>query len=318
MSQAFVKKKRLDIDGVLLLDKPAGISSNDALIRAKRVMNAKKAGHTGTLDPFATGLLPICFGEATKFSQDLLDADKTYETVVHLGISTTTGDTEGEVLKTSEAVSFSQGEIESALARFRGDISQVPPMYSALKRDGKPLYEYARAGVELEREARPVTISELTLLDWASPFLTLRVTCSKGTYIRVLGEDIGNALGCGAHLKALRRMRVGSLGIEKAVSLTDLETAMPEETGAKHEKLEPVDYLLSSFPALSLNAMLTKRFLNGQRLSLAKEGVQLSDARGRFRIYASENGIFMGTAQLRDDGVLAPERLVSLARIPES
>ena len=272
MSQAFVKKKRLDIDGVLLLDKPAGISSNDALIRAKRVMNAKKAGHTGTLDPFATGLLPICFGEATKFSQDLLDADKTYETVVHLGISTTTGDTEGEVLKTSEAVSFSQGEIESALARFRGDISQVPPMYSALKRDGKPLYEYARAGVELEREARPVTISELTLLDWASPFLTLRVTCSKGTYIRVLGEDIGNALGCGAHLKALRRIRVGSLGIEKAVSLTDLETAMPEETGAKHEKLEPVDYLLSSFPALSLNAMLTKRFLNGQRLSLAKEG----------------------------------------------
>lgn len=158
MSQASVRKKRLDIDGVLLLDKPVGISSNDALIRAKRVMNAKKAGHTGTLDPFATGLLPICFGEATKFSQDLLDADKTYETVVHLGIATSTGDTEGEVLKTSEAVSFSQDEIESALAKFRGDILQVPPMYSALKRDGKPLYEYARAGVELEREARPVTI----------------------------------------------------------------------------------------------------------------------------------------------------------------
>ena len=315
MSQAFVKKKRLDIDGVLLLDKPAGISSNDALIRAKRIMNAKKAGHTGTLDPFATGLLPICFGEATKFSQDLLDADKTYETVVHLGISTTTGDTEGEVLKTSEAVLFSQDEIESALAMFRGDIFQIPPMYSALKRDGKPLYEYARAGVELEREARPVTISELTLLDWESPFLTLRVACSKGTYVRVLGEDIGNALGCGAHLKALRRIRVGSLGIEKAVSLTDMETAFPEETAARHEKLEPVDYLLSSFPALSLNAMLTKRFLNGQRLSLAKEGVQLSDARGRFRIYASDSGIFMGTAQLREDGVLAPERLVSLARI---
>ena len=318
MSQAFVKKKRLDIDGVLLLDKPAGISSNDALIRAKRIMNAKKAGHTGTLDPFATGLLPICFGEATKFSQDLLDADKTYETVVHLGISTTTGDTEGEVLKTSEAVLFSQDEIESALAMFRGDIFQIPPMYSALKRDGKPLYEYARAGVELEREARPVTISELTLLDWESPFLTLRVACSKGTYVRVLGEDIGNALGCGAHLKALRRIRVGSLGIEKAVSLTDMETAFPEETAARHEKLEPVDYLLSSFPALSLNAMLTKRFLNGQRLSLAKEGVQLSDARGRFMIYASDSGIFMGTAQLREDGVLAPERLVSLARIPES
>ncbi len=318
MSQASVKKKWLDIDGVLLLDKPAGISSNDALIRAKRIMNAKKAGHTGTLDPFATGLLPICFGEATKFSQDLLDADKTYETVVHLGIATTTGDTEGEVVKTSGAVSFSQDEIESALEKFRGDIFQVPPMYSALKRDGKPLYEYARAGVVLERESRPVTISELTLLEWSSPFLTLKVTCSKGTYIRVLGEDIGNALGCGAHLKALRRIRVGSLGIEKAVSLKDLETGMLEETGAKHERLEPVDFLLSSFPELSLNAVLTKRFLNGQRLSLAKEGIQLSTDSGRFRIYAAENGVFMGTAQLRADGVLAPERLVSLARIPES
>lgn len=318
MSQASVRKKRLDIDGVLLLDKPAGISSNDALIRAKRAMNAKKAGHTGTLDPFATGLLPICFGEATKFSQDLLDADKTYETVVHLGIATTTGDTEGEVLKTSEAVSFSRDEIESVFARFRGDILQVPPMYSALKRDGKPLYEYARAGVELEREARPVTIGELILLDWESPFLTLRVTCSKGTYIRVLGEDIGHALECGAHLKVLRRTRVGSLGIDKAVSLMNLEASLPDETGAQHKRLEPVDYLLSSFPALSLNAFLTKRFLNGQRLSLAKEGVQVSADSGRFRIYAAENGVFLGTAQLRADGVLAPERLVSLARIPES
>lgn len=248
MSQASVRKKRLDIDGVLLLDKPVGISSNDALIRAKRVMNAKKAGHTGTLDPFATGLLPICFGEATKFSQDLLDADKTYETVVHLGIATSTGDTEGEVLKTSEAVSFSQDEIESALAKFRGDILQVPPMYSALKRDGKPLYEYARAGVELEREARPVTIFELRLLNWTSPFLTLRVTCSKGTYIRVLGEDIGNALGCGAHLNALRRVRVGSLGIERAVSLMDMEAALPKETGTQHESSNR--WIISCLPFL--------------------------------------------------------------------
>lgn len=317
MVQASVKKKRLDIDGVLLLDKPAGISSNDALIRAKRVLNAKKAGHTGTLDPFATGLLPICFGEATKFSQDLLDADKTYETVVHLGIATTTGDTEGEVLKTSDSVSFSMDQIESVLGRFRGDILQVPPMYSALKRDGKPLYEYARAGVELEREARPVTISELTLLDWTSPFLTLRVTCSKGTYIRVLGEDIGIALGCGAHLKALRRIQVGSLGIGKAVSLTDLDMPV-SETDSKLDRLEPVDYLLSSFPAISLDVTLTKRFLNGQRLALAKEGIQLSVGSGRCRIYAAENGVFIGTAQLRNDGILAPERLVSLARIPES
>ena len=318
MNQASVKKKRLDIDGVLLLDKPAGISSNDALIKAKRAINAKKAGHTGTLDPFATGLLPICFGEATKFSQDLLEADKTYETVVHMGITTTTGDTEGDVLKTSDAVSFSVDEISSVLNRFRGDILQVPPMYSALKRDGKPLYEYARAGVELEREARPVTISELTLLDWTSPFLTLRVTCSKGTYIRVLGEDIGNALGCGAHLKTLRRIQVGTLGIEKSVSLLDLVSASSEETAVKHECLKPVDYLLSSFPAVSLDASLTRRFLNGQRLAVAKEGLQLSVEPGRCRIYAAENNVFMGTAKLRSDGVLAPERLVSLARIPES
>lgn len=318
MNQASVKKKRQDIDGVLLLDKPAGISSNDALIRAKRIINAKKAGHTGTLDPFATGLLPICFGEATKFSQDLLDADKTYETVIHMGIATTTGDTEGEVIKNSMTVSFSVEEIHSVLNRFRGDILQVPHMYSALKRDGKPLYEYARAGVEIEREARPITISEMTLLDWTSPFLTLRVTCSKGTYIRVLGEDIGKALGCGAHLNALRRIQVGSLGVEKAVSLTDLESEIPEETGKRLERLEPVDFLLSSFPAVSLNNALTKRFQNGQRLSLEKEGIQLSVKPGRCRIYAAENGVFMGTAQWRDDGVLAPERLVSLARIPES
>ena len=318
MSQASIKKKRLDIDGVLLLDKPAGISSNDALIKAKRALNAKKAGHTGTLDPFATGLLPICFGEATKFSQDLLDADKTYETVVHLGVATTTGDTEGDVLKTSDAVSFAKDEIEAVLNRFRGDILQVPPMYSALKRDGKPLYEYARAGVELEREARPVSILELTLLDWTSPFLTLRVKCSKGTYIRVLGEDIGNALGCGAHLRALRRVQVGSLGIEKAISLADIELKSPEEVAMKNDRLEPVDYLLSSCPSISLNEALTKRFLNGQRLSLAKEGIQLSVESGRCRIYAAENGVFMGTAQLRNDGILAPERLVSLARMPES
>lgn len=318
MNQASVKKKRLDIDGVLLLDKPAGISSNDALVRARRLLNAKKAGHTGTLDPFATGLLPICFGEATKFSQDLLDADKTYESVVHLGIATTTGDTEGDVLKKSDSVSFSVDEIETVLDRFRGDILQIPPMYSALKRDGKPLYEYARAGIELEREARPVTISELALLDWTSPFLTLRVTCSKGTYIRVLGEDIGNGLGCGAHLKTLRRIRVGSLGIDKALSLADLESDLPEKKDAKQGVLEPVDYLLSSFPAVELNSILAKRFLNGQRLALAKEGIVLSVEPGRCRIYAAENGVFMGTAQLRTDGVLAPERLVSLARVPES
>jgi tRNA pseudouridine55 synthase len=188
------KKPRDLVDGVLLIDKPVGLSSNDALIKAKRVVNAKKAGHTGTLDPFATGLLPLCFGEATKFSQDLLEADKTYDAVVHLGITTTTGDTEGEAVET-RPVNVTVEQIEAALAKFRGPILQVPPMYSALKRDGKALYEYAREGITLEREARPVTIHKLEMLAYDAPMLTIRVTCSKGTYVRVLGEDIGAELG---------------------------------------------------------------------------------------------------------------------------
>lgn len=308
---ASAKRKRLDVHGVLLLDKPAGLSSNDALIRAKRIFNAKKAGHTGTLDPFATGLLPLCFGEATKFSQDLLDADKTYETVVHLGIRTTTGDTEGDVVETSGPRHFTPDEIENVLSRFRGDILQVPPMYSALKRDGKPLYEYARTGVELEREARPVRIHELALLNYSAPFLTLQVSCSKGTYIRVLGEDIGKALGCGAHLKTLRRTRVGFLSLDSAVSLSSLEETGEKTAGGEHPSLEPVDYLLSSFPSLALNAVLAKRFLNGQRLSLTRENLETAGMAGRCRVYA-ENGVFLGTAQVRPDAVLAPERLVAL------
>lgn len=310
------RKKRVDIDGVLLLDKPAGLSSNDALIRAKRIFNAKKAGHTGTLDPFATGLLPLCFGEATKFSQDLLDADKTYETVVHLGVQTTTGDTEGEPMRTGEVTGVTENGIEMVLSRFRGDILQVPPMYSALKRDGKPLYEYARAGIELEREARPVTIHELVLLDYSAPRLTLRVTCSKGTYIRVLGEDIGAVLGCGAHLESLRRTRVGTLTLDAAVTLEHLKKAEEIQENSPVAVLEPVDYLLSSFPVVRLDAVQAGRFRNGQRLSAIREAIDISAGPGRRRVYAAENSIFLGTAQLRSDGVLAPERLVSPARLP--
>ena len=297
----------MPVHGVLLLDKGAGQSSNDVLIRAKRLLNAQKAGHTGTLDPFATGLLPLCFGEATKFSQDLLDADKTYETVVHLGIGTATGDTEGEVVS-ERTVNATPAQIEEVLGRFRGDILQVPPMYSALKRDGKPLYEYARAGVTLEREARPVTIHHLELLDYAAPFLRLRVTCSKGTYIRVLGEDIGTVLGCGAHLSALRRVGVGALTLEGAVTLEALDDC-PE---SEHEKfLAPVDALLSSFPEVLLSDVLAQRFLHGQRLALAKEHVLLPRSTGRVRVYREARRQLLGTAQLMDYGILAPERLVA-------
>jgi tRNA pseudouridine55 synthase len=300
-----IKRMRDLVDGVLLLDKPVGLSSNDALIRAKRVLNAKKAGHTGTLDPFATGLLPLCFGEATKFSQDLLEADKTYEAVVHLGIMTNTGDTEGEAIETLP-VDVTVEQIEAALARFRGPILQVPPMYSALKRDGKAYYEYAREGITLEREARPVTIHELTFISYDAPFLKISVTCSKGTYVRVLGEDIGAALGCGAHLNALRRTRVGPLSIDGMITMEALQ-AHAEPLSL----LAPVDALLSSFPAVELTPELAVRFLQGQRLALGKEAVAVPAELGRVRVYS--DGKLLGTAQLQEYAILAPERLIAKA-----
>ena len=303
MKPPHTKRVRDLVDGVLLLDKPVGLSSNDALIKAKRFLNAKKAGHTGTLDPFATGLLPLCFGEATKFSQDLLEADKTYETTVHLGITTNTGDTEGEAIATRE-VNVTREQIDAVLAQFRGPIMQVPPMYSALKRDGKAYYEYAREGITLEREARPVTILDLTFLDYTAPFLKLSVTCSKGTYIRVLGEDIGNALGCGAHLNALRRTQVGALTADGMVTL--------EQIGAQEQPtslLAPVDALLSSFPSIALTDELAKRFLQGQRLALGKEAIEVPGERGRVRVY--HDGKLLGTGLLQEYAILAPERLIA-------
>lgn len=307
MAQSSPKKIRMPVHGVLLLDKGEGHSSNDVLIKAKRLLNAQKAGHTGTLDPFATGLLPLCFGEATKFAQDLLDADKSYETVVHLGVETTTGDTEGEVLET-RALDVTRERIENVLAQFRGEIAQVPPMHSALKRDGKPLYEYARAGVTLEREARRVTIHALELLDYQAPYLRLRVCCSKGTYIRVLGQDIGAVLGCGAHLQALRRTQVGMLSLEQAVTLAALaDTPETERAGM----LAPVDALLASFPSIVLPEELATRFLHGQRLALGKEGLAPVHVLGRVRVYREASGQLLGTAQLMEFGVLAPERLIA-------
>lgn len=300
------RRARIALHGVLLLDKPVGFSSNDALMKAKRLVNAEKAGHTGTLDPFATGLLPLCFGEATKFSQDLLDADKTYETVVHLGITTTTGDTEGDVIDQQD-VAVDLAQIEAALAGLRGDILQTPPMYSALKRDGKPLYEYARAGVTLEREARPVTIHALELLGFEAPFLRLRVRCSKGTYIRVLGEDIGRALGCGAHLNALRRTVVGHLSLDGSISLPALEAL---EESDRQATLMPVDSLLSTFEAVRVPEEVAKRFLHGQRIALGREGITVPQA-SRVRVYRDTDGALLGTARLQEGGVLAPERLVA-------
>ncbi|MGE5491298.1 MAG: tRNA pseudouridine(55) synthase TruB [Actinomycetota bacterium] len=296
-----MQKKRAwkQVDGVLLLDKPIGLSSNDALQKARRLFSAAKGGHTGTLDPLASGLLPLCFGEATKFSADLLDADKTYEATLKLGVITDSGDAEGQILST-RPVAATEADILAALPRFSGDILQVPPMYSALKRGGRPLYELARQGIEVEREARPVTIHAIELLDFAGDSLSLRVKCSKGTYIRVLAADLGEALGCGAHLTALRRTGVGPLSLDGSVTLADLE-AMAEED--RQARLQPVDALLRTLPEARLDAAAVLRFGHGNPVPWVGE-------LGKYRVYA--DGRLIGMGELGPDGLLKPKRLVQL------
>jgi tRNA pseudouridine55 synthase len=292
---------RRRLDGVLLFDKPAGLSSNGCLGVIKRLFAAQKAGHTGTLDPFATGLLPVGLGEATKFAQDLLEADKTYLATLRLGATTSTGDIEGEVTSSAE-VRCDDDAIAAALARFRGPIEQVPPMYSALKRDGKPLYEYARAGIELERMPRPVVIHALDRVSRDSAALVLRVRCSKGTYIRTLAEDIGRALGCGAHLTALRREAVGPLSIEDAVGVPALEAMSPAEREAC---LRPADALAAGLPLLVLDATQATRLRLGQRVPLP---VAAADA-ARVRAY-DPTGVFLGLVRV-GAGVAHPLRLTA-------
>lgn len=293
---------RRAVSGVLLLDKASGMTSNDALQKARRLFNAAKAGHTGTLDPLATGLLPLCFGEATKFAGELLDADKTYVAGVQLGTTTDTADAEGRVLETLP-VAVSEAQLREVLSRFVGAIDQVPPMHSALKRDGKPLYEYARAGIELERAARRVTIFAINLLgfDGVSRF-DIEVSCSKGTYIRTLAADIGAALGCGAHLVALRRTRIGDLSLDGAATLAGLEALAPERRDAL---LAPVDALLADLPRADLGAGEAGRIRHGQ-------GVRWSAPAGsRLRLYAAGGGAFVGLGEVSADGWLNPRRLIA-------
>lgn len=290
------------VDGVLLLDKPGGITSNFALGQARRLLAARKAGHTGTLDPLATGLLALTFGEATKFAADLLAADKAYEARVRFGVSTATGDAEGEVTARSD-VRPQRGQLEAALARFAGAIQQVPPMYSALKRDGRPLYELARAGCEVERAPRTVRIDRLQLVAFDGTQATLQVACSKGTYVRVLAEDLGRALGCGAHLAGLRRTRVGTMSLECAIGLAELEAL---ELPARRAMLLPLDALLASLPRVELDSEDAGRFAHGQRLAL-----RIAPAE-RVRVYARDARL-LGVARIDESGVLAPQRLIQSA-----
>ena len=289
------------VNGVLLLDKPGGITSNAALQKARRLLNAAKAGHTGTLDPMATGLLPLTFGEATKFSADLLNADKSYRATIKLGVTTTSGDADGAVVATSK-VDVPDRDLQATLSRFVGAIEQVPPMHSALKHDGQPLYKLARAGGNVERASRQVSVHRLTLVERREDELVIDVDCSKGTYVRVLAEDIGRALGCGAHLSALRRMRAGRLSVDDAVTLATLEALAPEMRLAR---LLPEDELLASLATVLLDDVHAARFRQGQRLALDAE------PRGsRVRVYGGGNEL-LGTATISEWGVVEPERLVT-------
>jgi tRNA pseudouridine55 synthase len=297
---SFTRAPRRAVHGVLLLDKPLGLSSNDALQKAKRLYHAEKAGHTGTLDPLATGLLPLCFGASTKFSQISLDADKRYLATLKLGVTTTTADAEGEVIERRE-VGVTRAQVEAACAQFTGPIHQVPPMHSALKRDGKALYEYARAGIEVEREARSVTIHSIVITGGEHDVWTLDVHCSKGTYIRTLAEDIGRLLGCGAHLSALRRTGSGALTLQGALTLEALGGMTEAERDAA---LLAADALVADWPIVRLGTEDAGRFITGLRRRTA-----LPDA-AHVRVYGPEPRAFLGGAHIAA-GELISTRLLS-------
>ena len=299
------RKRGRDIHGVFLLDKPQGMSSNDIMQKVKRIFQANKAGHTGALDPLATGMLPICLGEATKFSQFLLDADKRYLVTAKLGERTDTSDAEGQIVEIRD-VNVKTPEILTALEQFRGDILQVPTMFSALKHNGKPLYEYARQGITVEREARPITIFELNFIEYNVPYLTLEVHCSKGTYIRTLVDDLGETLGCGAHVTMLRRTAVADYPTEKMLDWHALQSlAEPQDLSLLDALLLPMDTAVAKLPALTLNESQTQGIGFGQRIKFDNP----NRLQGQVRLFSHENR-FLGVAVIDENNVIRPQRLV--------
>jgi tRNA pseudouridine synthase B len=299
------RKRGRDIHGVFLLDKPQGMSSNDIMQKVKRIFQANKAGHTGALDPLATGMLPICLGEATKFSQFLLDADKRYLVTAKLGERTDTSDAEGQIVETRD-VNVKTAEILTALERFRGNILQVPTMFSALKHNGKPLYEYARQGITVEREARPITIFELNFIEYNAPYLTLEVHCSKGTYIRTLVDDLGEVLGCGAHVTMLRRTAVADYPTEKMLDWHALQSlAEQQDLSLLDALLLPMDTAVAKLPALTLNESQTQGIGFGQRVKFDNP----NRLQGQVRLFSHENR-FLGVAVIDENNVIRPQRLV--------
>jgi tRNA pseudouridine55 synthase len=294
------------------LDKPLGVSSNRALQTAKRLYFAAKAGHTGSLDPLATGVLPLCFGEATKFSQYLLDADKAYQSTFVLGVATATGDAEGEVQETCDASHITEADVSLELTAFRGEIEQVPSMFSAIKQDGQPLYKLARQGIEVERKARKVVIKQLELRAFRGgdkPEVDIYLECSKGTYVRSIAEDLGRALGCGAHVSALRRTRAGPFSIEDSVSMTTLEALKSNEQMAEMDALLlPADTALGGLPLVRLTESGGYYIRQGQPVQVPN-----APSDGMVRV-ALETGEFLGIGEILDDGRVAPRRLIVTGR----
>jgi tRNA pseudouridine55 synthase len=296
------------VDGILLLDKPQGLSSNDALQEVKRLFGAAKAGHTGSLDPLATGVLPLCFGEATKFSQFLLNSDKGYWAEVRLGVRTDSGDADGEVVEEREVPALTEARIDAALDAFRGDFEQVPSMFSAIKHQGKPLYKLARQGLEVEREPRPVTVHENRILEFEGDRLVLQILCTKGTYVRTIAEDLGEVLGCGAHVTGLRRTSVGPFVIDDARTVAELEEV---RSGGGHAALDalllPVERAVQHWPEVHLTDLTAYYLSKGQPVIVPR-----APTAGWVRIHEDVEGgsRFLGVGEVLDDGRIAPRRLV--------
>ncbi|WP_439214437.1 tRNA pseudouridine(55) synthase TruB [Duffyella gerundensis] len=305
------RRRGRDIHGVLLLDKPQGLSSNDALQKVKRIFNANRAGHTGALDPLATGMLPICLGEATKFSRYLLDSDKRYRVIARLGQRTDTSDADGIVVE-ERPVAFNNEQLETALESFRGESQQVPSMYSALKHQGRPLYEYARQGIDVPREARPIVVYELLFIRWEGEELELEIHCSKGTYIRTIIDDLGEKLGCGAHVTMLRRLEVATYPVSQMVTLEQLQAlekaaleSDPANRDALDQLLMPMDSPAAAFPEVNLPESSAAYFKQGMPVQAAG-----APQNGLVRVTEGAMGKFIGMAEIAEDGRVAPKRLV--------
>jgi tRNA pseudouridine55 synthase len=296
------------VSGILVLDKPLGVSSNHALQAAKRLYFAAKAGHTGSLDPLATGVLPLCFGEATKFSQYLLDADKAYQSTFVLGTVTDSGDAEGQILETNDASDVGEADVQQALEAFRGEIEQVPSMFSAIKQNGQPLYKLARQGIEVERKSRTLVIKKLELLEFRPgerPEVDVYLECSKGTYVRSIAEDLGRALGCGAHVSALRRTKAGPFSLEDSVTMNTLETLKQNDAVAQMDDLLlPADTAVKSLPLVELGESGGFYIRQGQPVLVPN-----APGSGMVRV-ALETGEFLGVGEILDDGRVAPRRLI--------